>query len=185
MLNILLNFSFFSSWTKFLFAQPKTWHYTRLYLPYIWWHKTKKVFLMWLDLPTTFTGFLYGINPKVYWKIPRPWKSTGANATFLWIFSWISRSRDPLGLLTWLNSSFSPNAKTGTREALQTEQHPSVISTSQTKLWSPLLKALRPNLFDIFECLIMLYNHCKLKYFLTTLVSRSVLNLSSGPLVLD
>lgn len=120
----------------------------------------KKVFMMWLDLPTTLTGFLYGINPKVYWKIPRPWKSTGANATFLWIFSWMSRSRDPLGLLTWLNSSFSPNAKTGTREALEIEQHyPSVMSTSQTN--DPLLlKPLKPNLFDILKCFIMLYNHC-------------------------
>ena len=74
-----------------------------------------------INLPTTLTGFLCGSNPNVYWKIPRPWKRTGANATFFWILSWMSLSLDPRGLLTWLKRSFSPKANTGTREALKME----------------------------------------------------------------
>lgn len=76
---------------------------------------------VFFNLPTTLTGFLWGSNPKVYWKIPRPWKRTGAKATFFWIFIWMSRNLDPRGLLTWLKRSFSPKANTGTREALRME----------------------------------------------------------------
>ena len=83
-------------------------------------------------LPTTFIGFLCGKKPNVYWKIPRPWKRTGANATFFWIFSWISRNHDPLGLLTWLNTSFSPNANTGTNEALEIQKSSKIIYTVDT-----------------------------------------------------
>ena len=100
-------------------------------------HKYGSSPLLHLYLPRTLTGFLWGKNPNVYWKIPRPWKRTGAKATFFWIFSWISRSQDPLGLCTWLNRSFSPKANTGTRDALERkyDRKNKLVSKWQKSFW--------------------------------------------------
>ena len=87
------------------------------------------------DLPTTLTGLLWGRNPNVYWKIPRPKKSTGANATFFWIFCWISRSQEPRGFFTWLKRSFSPKANTGTREALKNTERKVLLEDDKTSEW--------------------------------------------------
>ena len=88
------------------------------------------------DLPTTLTGLLWGRNPNVYWKIPRPKKSTGANATFFWIFCWISRSQEPRGFFTWLKRSFSPKANTGTREALKNTERKVLLEDDTTSEWA-------------------------------------------------
>ena len=71
------------------------------------------------NLQTVWIGLLYGSNPKVYWKTPRPWKSGGANpiSSFTFVCQW--RSAEPEGLLTWSYKSFSPKENTGTKDALK------------------------------------------------------------------
>lgn len=57
----------------------------------------------------------------LYWNIPRPWNKGVENPRNPFILFCKFRKKDPWGFSTWSNISFSPNAKTGTRDALKME----------------------------------------------------------------
>lgn len=69
--------------------------------------------------PTVLMGFLYGMRPKEYWKMPRAWKRGRATPMICCSRSCVQRSHVPLGFSTWSNTSFSPKEKIGTRWALK------------------------------------------------------------------
>lgn len=69
-------------------------------------------------IPTVQAGLLWGIIPISLGKIPLPKNNGGAKDKIFINLCWKALSLDPLGLLTWLNSSFSPKENTGTRYAL-------------------------------------------------------------------
>ena len=70
-------------------------------------------------LPTTVTGFLFGMIPKVYWKNPRPIGKTGANPVTFWNNSWTLFNIEPWRVIIWSYRSVSPNEITGTKGVLQ------------------------------------------------------------------
>lgn len=77
-------------------------------------------------LPTVVMGRRLGMIPNEYWKIPRPLMRTGARPMIFCRESCRRRTREPTGLLTWSNTSFSPKEKLGTR-------------------WAPFFRARRTN----------------------------------------
>lgn len=59
------------------------------------------------------------MSPKLYWKIPRPWKRGREMPMIFCSRFWTQRSQVPYVFSTWLNRLFSPKEKIGTRAALE------------------------------------------------------------------
>ena len=129
------------------------------------WNTKKWLFSL---LPTVQIGFLCGVKPISLGEIPLPKNNGGANEKTFINFVWKALSCEPLGLLTWLNKSFSPKENTGTRFALDrenkrsTEQH----KTVNKSCWVQQIRKCKGFLIPIQECRICLVTFFEWQYWL-------------------